>query len=290
MTLEREVSRRFRDGMVSGGDPVPPDFADALREIQRRRWPFARHVVFFDTIGSTNDVAMKLAADAEEGTVVVANEQTAGRGRYGRTWFSPPATGLYVSIVLKPPSADAEHDRVISLLTLASGVALADAIDAVAAIRAEIKWPNDLIVGGRKLAGILAERVSSAQGNSRTAMPVILGYGINVGANAYPPELSDRATDLQSETGRLVERAALCAETLAAVSRRYQDLLAGRFDAILDAWRARAPTSQGAHVSWNTPQGIKTGVTAGIDDRGALLVQVTHGIERIVGGELTWAL
>jgi BirA family transcriptional regulator, biotin operon repressor / biotin---[acetyl-CoA-carboxylase] ligase len=290
MTFERDVSRQFRDGLVSGGDPVPPDFAEALRETQRRQWPLARHVVFFNTIGSTNDVAMKLAADAEEGTVVVANEQTAGRGRYGRTWFSPPATGLYVSIVLKPPAAGAEHDRVISLLTLASGVALADAIDSVAAIRAEIKWPNDLVVRGRKLAGILAERVSNAQQDTRTAMPVILGYGINVGANGYPPELSDRATDLQSETGRLVGRAALCAETLAAVSRRYRDLLAGRFDAILDAWRARAPTSQGAHVSWNTPQGIKTGVTAGIDDRGALLVQVTHGIERIVGGELTWAL
>jgi BirA family biotin operon repressor/biotin-[acetyl-CoA-carboxylase] ligase len=290
MTLEREASRQFRDGMVSGGDPVPADFADALRETQRRLWPLAQRVVFFNSIGSTNDIAMKLAADAEEGTVVVANEQTAGRGRYGRTWFSPPATGLYVSIVLKPPAADAEHDRVISLLTLASGVALADAIDTVAAIRAEIKWPNDLMVRGRKLAGILAERVSHSKQDGRTQTPVILGYGINVGANAYPSELSDRATDLQSEAGRIVDRAALCAETLVSVARRYQDLLAGRFDAILDAWRARAPTSQGAHVSWNTPQGIKTGVTAGIDDRGALLVQVAHGIERIVGGELTWAL
>src|SRR6476660_9270087 len=167
MTPEREVSRQFMDSMVSGSDPQPQDLADALREAQGRLWPFARHVVFFNTIGSTNDVAMKLAADAEEGTVVVANEQTAGRGRYGRTWFSPPATGLYVSIVLKPPAAGAERDRVTSLLTLASGVALAEAIDTVAAIRAEIKWPNDLTVRGRKLAGILAERVSSAQRDSR---------------------------------------------------------------------------------------------------------------------------
>jgi BirA family biotin operon repressor/biotin-[acetyl-CoA-carboxylase] ligase len=288
MTVERKVSRQFRDDMMSSGDPLPSDLADAFREAQGRLWPVARQVVFFNTVGSTNDVAMALAPDAEEGTVVVANEQTAGRGRYGRTWFSPAATGLYVSIVLKPPAASAEHDRVTSLLTLASGVALADAIDTVAAIRAEIKWPNDLIVRRRKLAGILAERVSNAQRDRPTAMPVILGYGINVGANAYPPELSDRATDLQSETGRLVDRAVLCAETLAALSRRYQDLLAGRFDAILDAWRARAPTSQGAHVTWNTPQGIKAGVTAGIDDRGALLVQVNHAIERIVGGELTW--
>ena len=114
---------------------------------------------------------------------------TVGRG------FRRPPRASYVSIVLKPPAAGAEHDRVTSLLTLASGVALADAIDTVAAIEPEIKWPNDLIVRGRKLAGILAERVSNAQRDSLTATPVILGYGINVGANAYPPELSDRATD-----------------------------------------------------------------------------------------------
>jgi BirA family biotin operon repressor/biotin-[acetyl-CoA-carboxylase] ligase len=288
MTFEREVSGHLRTGAGSDGDPLPSDLADAFREAQGHLGSFARRVVFFNIVGSTNDVAMTLARDVEEGTVVVANEQTAGRGRYGRTWFSPSATGLYVSIVLKPPAASAGHDRVTSLLTLASGVALADAVDTVAAIRAEIKWPNDLIVRGRKLAGILAERVSHSKRDGRTQTPVILGYGINVGANAYPPELSDRATDLQSEAGRIVDRAALCAETLVAVSRRYQDLLAGRFDAILDAWRARAPTSEGAHVTWNTPQGIKAGVAAGIDDYGALLVRVDHGVERIVGGELTW--
>jgi BirA family biotin operon repressor/biotin-[acetyl-CoA-carboxylase] ligase len=274
---------------MSNGDPLPPDLADAFREAQERLWPLARRVVFFNTVGSTNDVAMTLASDAEEGTVVVANAQTAGRGRYGRTWFSPPGTGLYVSIVLRPPAASTEHDRVTGLLPLAAGVALADAIATVAAIRAEIKWPNDLIVRRRKLAGILAERVSNAARDRRTAAPVILGYGINVAANAYPPELNERATDLQSETGRLFEKAVLCVETLATCSRRYQDLLAGRFDAILDAWRARAPASQGARVTWNTPQGIKAGVTAGIDEQGALLVQVDHGIERIVGGELIWA-
>jgi BirA family biotin operon repressor/biotin-[acetyl-CoA-carboxylase] ligase len=288
MTFEREVSRHLRTGAGSDGDPLPSDLADALREAQGHLGSFARRVVFFNIVGSTNDVAMTIAPDVEEGTVVVANEQTAGRGRYGRTWFSPSATGLYVSIVLKPPAASAEHDRVTSLLTLASGVALADAVDTVAAIRAEIKWPNDLIVRGRKVAGILAERVSHSKRGGRTPPPVILGYGINVGANAYPAELSDRATDLQSEAGRIVDRAALCAETLVAVSRRYQDLLGGRFDAILDAWRARAPTSEGAHVTWNTPQGIKAGVAAGIDDDGALLVRVDHGVERIVGGEVTW--
>ena len=112
--------------------------------------------------------------------------------------------------------------------------------------------------------------------------------GINVGRMAYPPELVDRATALEVELGRTVDRAMLLAETLAALARRYDDLLAGRFDAILDGWGARAPGSRGAGVSWESPAGPRSGVTAGVDDRGALLVQVGDSIERIVAGELTW--
>ena len=157
MTLEREVSWQFRDGMVSGGDPVPADFADALRETQGRLWPFAQHVVFFNTIGSTNDVAIETGSrHAEEGTVVIADEQTAGRGRYGRTGFRRPAAGSMCRSS-RASCGRCEPDRVTSLLTLAAGVALAEAIDTATGLAPDIKWPNDLIVGGRKLAGILAE-------------------------------------------------------------------------------------------------------------------------------------
>src|SRR4029077_18904284 len=117
---------------------------------------------------------------------------------------------------------------------------------------------------------------------------VVLGYGINVGPAAYPPELSARVTSLESELGRLVDRPRVFAEKLAALAARFDDRLAGRFDAILDAWRARAPASQGARVSWTTPAGARTGITAGIDDHGALLVRVADRIERIVAGEVLW--
>ena len=117
---------------------------------------------------------------------------------------------------------------------------------------------------------------------------VILGYGINVGAIAFPPELAARATSLEIELGRGVDRAQLFAETLAALARRYEDLLDGRFDAILDAWRSRAPAARGARVSWTTPSGARNGVTAGIDGQGALLVQVGEQLERIIAGELMW--
>lgn len=264
-------------------------------------------MLYFTTIGSTNDVAASLGADASaEGTVVIADAQTAGRGRRGRTWFSPPASGLYLSVVLSPGRSKFDAARATTLLTLAAGVALAEGIERATGLSPGIKWPNDLLVGRRKLAGILAETVAAddprrpadtrdgrsesgppARG-TRDPMNVVLGYGVNVGPMAFPPELRDRATSLESELGRMVDRTLVCVETLVALSARYRDLVDGRFDVILDAWRRRAPSHQGAHVSWETPTGRQAGVTEGIDDHGALLVRVSDRVERIVAGEVTW--
>jgi BirA family biotin operon repressor/biotin-[acetyl-CoA-carboxylase] ligase len=170
---------------------------------------------------------------------------------------------------------------VTRLLTLAVGVALAEAVESATGLRVDLKWPNDLYVGRRKLAGILAE----AAGDT-----VVVGYGVNVTATSFPPDLRDRATSLESELGRSCDRATLFAETLAALDARYADLLEGRFDAILDAWRRRAPAAHGARVTWTAPGGPASGVTAGIDDDGALLVRAGERIERIVAGELTWEI
>lgn len=214
----------------------------------------------------------------------MADEQTAGRGRRGRTWFSPPGSGLYVSVVLMPARARVDPTRATLLLTLAAGVALAEAIEAASGLAVDVKWPNDLQVSRRKLAGMLAE----AAGAEPSGSAVVLGYGINVGPAAYPPELRERVTSLETELGRPVDRAPLLVETLAALARRYDDLLDGRFDVILDAWRARAPASMGARVEWTTASGPQSGVSAGIDDQGALLVRVGDRLERIMAGEVTW--
>lgn len=268
--------------MSRASDPLPREFAAALAAARERLAPLGGRVIFFNAIGSTNDEALARAGAADaEGTVIVADAQTAGRGRLGRPWFSPPGNGLYVSILLRPARAGG-GERATALLTLAAGVALSEAIEAVTALRPDLKWPNDLIVGRRKLAGILAESASSDLDT------IVLGYGINVTGDAYPPGIQDRATSLESELGRPIDRATLWAETLAAVAGRYRDLLAGRFDAILDRWRDRAPSSRGARVSWSTPAGLRAGVTAGIDDRGALLVRDGDRVERIVGGEVIW--
>jgi BirA family biotin operon repressor/biotin-[acetyl-CoA-carboxylase] ligase len=277
--------------MTRQGDPLPEGFAVALAAAGARLSPLGHRVIFFNTIGSTNDVALALAAGGDAGgAVVIADEQTAGRGRLGRRWFSPPGSGLYVSTVLQPAAARADPQRATGLLTLAAGLALAEAIEAAAGLRVDIKWPNDLVVARRKLGGILAEAVGVERGPAPQGgvASVVLGYGINVRSTAYPSDLGDRTTSLETAVGRPIDRATMCAETLAAVSRRYRDLLAGRFDAILDGWRSRAPGSCGARVTWSTPSGPATGVTAGIDDRGALLVQVGDHLETIVGGEVTW--
>src|SRR5262249_61682456 len=117
----------------------------------------------------------------------------------------------------------------------------------------------------------------------------MLGYGLTVSLAAYPLELADRVTSLESELGRRVDRADLCAQSLAALAARYDDLLAGRFDAILDAWRDRSPGSSGMRVSWETPAGTRSGITVGVDDMGALLVRVGERTERLVAGEIHWA-
>ena len=178
------------------------------------------------------------------------------------------------------PARSRDAERATLLATLAAGVALVEGVRLASGLAATLKWPNDLYVGKRKLAGILAEGAGDA---------LVLGYGINVRAAAFPADLAGRVTSLEGELGRGVDRALVFAETLCALSRRYDDLLEGRFDAILDAWRSLAPAAEGARVSWTTPAGEQTGVTAGIDDRGALLVKANNRLERIVAGEVVWS-
>ncbi len=275
---------------VPASDTLPADLAGALASAAAQLAPLGDPVLFFTAIGSTNDVGAALVADGHrEGAVIIAEAQTAGRGRRGHAWFSPPAGGLYVSVVVAPPAANTGTSRAMTLLTIAAGVALAEGIRAATGLHVDIKWPNDLHAGGRKLAGILAEGVPShPTPPSGPVGSVVLGFGINIGPMSFPSELAGRATSLDAELGRPVDRAVVCAHTLAALAARYRDLLAGQFDAILDAWRRRAPASRGARVHWQSPAGTQSGVTAGIDDNGALLVRTPYGVDRIIAGELVW--
>ena len=258
---------------------LPDDVADALARAASRIAPLGRRVLWFSTIGSTNDVAASLADQGEpEGTVVVADAQTAGRGRQGRVWISLPAAGLYASVILRP------SPEALDLVTLTAGVALADGLRAATGIDASVKWPNDIYVHGRKVAGILAEGGGSAAGASH----VILGFGINLLPAAFPPEVASRATSLETELGRAVDRGLVLAECLAALAGRYEQLRRGERTAILDAWRARARSTLGRAVEWDSPGGVCRGVAEDIDSRGALLVRTGTGRERLLAGEVRW--
>lgn len=229
------------------------------------------------SLPSTMDAAAVLAMEgAAHGVVVAADAQTAGRGRRGTTWASPPGAGLYFSFTARPSPGTA-----ISLFTLAAGLGVRDGVAAATGLSADLKWPNDLLVGRHKLAGILAEGL--ALGAPEQA--VILGVGLNVQPAAYPPDVRARATSLEGELGRDVERGLLFAEILSGLWQRLAALEASPGD-ILRAWRAASPSATGTRVEWDG----KHGVTAGIDESGALLVKTGGAIERVIAGALHWHL
>jgi len=214
---------------------------------------------------------------------IVANAQTAGRGRRGRTWQSPPGAGLYFSIVFRPP-LDGTSVRVLSLITLAAGLGVRGGIAEVTGLVTDLKWPNDVLIGRRKVAGILAE----GHGLGGGMQAVVIGVGVNVRQSALDGNAADRATSLEAELGRPVMRGPLLAALLVAVPAAYRRLIRGEADAILREWRAGAPSALGSRVEWDTSHGVERGTTAGVDEHGALLIQTPTAVERFVGGELRW--
>jgi BirA family biotin operon repressor/biotin-[acetyl-CoA-carboxylase] ligase len=263
--------------------PLPADIDLALTRYAGRLGIFAGRIQYWALVASTNDIAARLADQgAADGTVVLAETQTAGRGRHGRSWHSPPGAGLYVSLVL--PADGGTH------VTLMAGVAVAEAIRTITGLPVEIKWPNDVVsvAGGparwRKVAGILAEstRVGAA------AERLVLGVGINVRPADRPPELAMRATSLEEEVSRPVDRALLLVECLAGIASWQTRLrLADGRAALLTRWRELSPSSCGAVVTWHTHD-RRQGVTEGIDEDGALRVRTARGVERLVGGGVIW--
>jgi BirA family transcriptional regulator, biotin operon repressor / biotin---[acetyl-CoA-carboxylase] ligase len=281
-------------------DPLPPELAEALTRLAPRLGLFASRVLFYAETTSTNDVATALAdGGAEEGCVVIADAQTAGRGRLGRSWASPAGAGIYASVILRPDA------QVAPLLTIAAGVAIADGIEAATGLPPHLKWPNDIVVedgkgkGARKLAGILAEGGTSASFDSRSGPRehgreasgsswVVLGFGINVLPAAYPQDVAARATSLETELGHRIDRGLVLAESLAALSARYGHLRAGRAHAVVTAWRARAGSMFGRHVEWDAGGTVHRGIARDIDEHGALLVSDESGIRRVISGEVRW--
>lgn len=251
-----------------------------LREALRPAGPWAA-IVLLDVTDSTNRVAMEMAENgALHGTVVVADAQTAGRGRMGRRWESPAGKNLYVSLLLRPsvPTVDAPS------LALVAGVALADAVEAVG-VPAALKWPNDLYCGGRKAAGILAEMASDADG----VRHVVVGVGLNVNMEEvdFPPDLRGTATSLRILAGRMFRRVDVLARLLDAFGARYAEFLRGGFASLRDGWDRR-DFLRGRRVLLRRQGGEGWGAADGLDTSGALRFLPDGGpaIELVHSGEI----
>lgn len=262
---------------------LPHELQRQLGRAAGRVGPFVR-IEWHREVGSTNDLALRHAdAGAPEGLVVLADTQTAGRGRLGRQWISPPGAGIYMSALLRPP-------RLTPLLTLAAGVAAAEGIATATGLQPALKWPNDICVvpsqgGPRKIGGILAE---ARAGAGEAASALVVGTGINVEAAAFPRELAGVASSLEHELGRLIDRELLVVELLASLWRRYSDVRDGRSAGVLAAWRERATATFGRRVEWQMDHRTLTGLIEDVDEEGALIIRANHGSVRLVSGEVRW--
>jgi BirA family transcriptional regulator, biotin operon repressor / biotin---[acetyl-CoA-carboxylase] ligase len=238
--------------------------------------PFVSRVVWLESVDSTNDEARRRAAAGwPAGTVIVAEGQTAGRGRLGRRWFSPPGLGLYVTVLLRPSGPPGRMPQ----WTLGAAVAACAACREISVQSVTIAWPNDLMVGPRKLGGVLAELRHPAQAQVELA----LGMGLNVlhGAGDFPAELADRATSLRLAAGpqAALDRERLAARYLIHLGAIAQQIEADRFAEVAQRWESFAPGTRGRRVRIR-PGGDRAeiaGRIAGIDAVGALIVRAEDG-------------
>lgn len=232
--------------------------------------PFARRILHFFKIDSTNSVAIRLGQAGEpHGTVVIAEEQTAGRGRAGRSWASEKSVGIYVSILLRPPIPPAHAP----LLTLVAGLAARDAVAEDLDAAPDIRWPNDLLVGGRKLCGILTEMHAEPD----RIHYAVIGVGLNVNQSKMPADIADTATSMRIETHRIRSRFEILIRLLRSLDRYYNQFLADGATPILRRFAEVSTYFKGKRVRITTASESFTGTTAGLEPSGVLRVARDDG-------------
>lgn len=234
---------------------------------------------FFKT-ASTNQIAMGLGQQgAPRGTVVIAEEQTAGRGRLGRSWYSEKASGIYASVLLRPPMPPAAA----ALLTLAAGLATWHAVTEQTGLAPDIRWPNDLLLNGRKFAGILTEM----QAEPDRIQFVVVGMGINVNHERFPAELGSVATSLRLESGRVHSRLELLVRLLLKLEGYYNRFVSAGPAGLVEEFTRLSSFARGKRVTVRTATEAFTGTTDGLEPSGLLRVRREGGgVELVVAGEV----
>jgi BirA family biotin operon repressor/biotin-[acetyl-CoA-carboxylase] ligase len=236
-----------------------------------------RAIKYFKEVESTNKTAESIAEEAEEGTVVIAEVQTQGRGRMGRKWVSPKG-GIWISIILKPRMPPAQAYR----LTIIAGLSAAKTLRRYG-IDARVKWPNDVIIKERKVCGVLTEM--EAEVDQLKYAIVGIGIDVNIDVKLFPEEIRDTSTSLQAELGHSVDRVQLLQRLLENLEFEYLRLQHNKFPQILNEWRGLLATV-GKYVQINTPTKTIYGEAVGVDSEGALIVECRGGfLERILAGE-----
>lgn len=265
--------------LLSTPDVLHPDDLMSLLGSPR---VIGRDIQVFRETTSTNDIIERLARDGvKEGVVVFAESQTKGRGRLGRRWTSPRGQGLWFSILLRPKLRPTEATQ----LTILAATALAEAIRQHTGLAPGVKWPNDLLLRGRKVAGILTELTAEPD----RIRHIVLGIGLDVNQAAadFPPDLRRTATSLRVEAGHPFNRAELAAGILRALDHDYARLRDGQFEEIADEWEELC-TTLGREVVVAIGSRRIRGRAESLDSEGALLVRTEHGhLERITGGDVT---
>ncbi|KAF0220076.1 MAG: BirA family transcriptional regulator biotin operon repressor / biotin-acetyl-CoA-carboxylase [Geobacteraceae bacterium] len=241
-----------------------------------------RRIICFRETDSTNEVAFRLAEEGvEEGTVVIAEKQRRGKGRLGRRWESPAGVNLYCSVVLRPPILPMQAAQ----LTFLSTVAVARAVAETAALRPFIKWPNDVLINGMKVAGLLNEM--SAETEKVNFVVLGIGVNINMQRTQFPDDLRHPATSLALEAGKDVSRLYFTRNLLKTLDELYDSYLARGYAPVREEWLARCDIC-GRKVKVSFQESGITGVAVGIDDYGALLLQLPDGrVEKVLAGDVT---
>jgi BirA family biotin operon repressor/biotin-[acetyl-CoA-carboxylase] ligase len=239
-------------------------------------------VHYFEELETTQQTAAEMAArGALHGEVVIAERQTAGRGRMGRTWHSPPGVNFYGTFILRPEMPVAEA----ALLSLVAGVAVAETMELVAPRIVALKWPNDVWLGGRKAGGMIAEAVTDSH---HRLVCVLLGIGLNLNLSPedIPAELRDRATSVMAATGRPCDRVDLAGELFSRLEYRYMETVSGGFAAVRPVWE-RYSALTGRHVTVIDGPSRIGGTVRGIGPDGALLLESEGQIVRVLAGDVS---
>jgi BirA family biotin operon repressor/biotin-[acetyl-CoA-carboxylase] ligase len=246
---------------------------------QLRAERIGHEILIHDSVDSTNDIAKRLVGESsKEGIVILADSQTQGKGRLGRTWYSEENVGIYLSTILKPALPLEE----IAQITLVAGVALVQAINEFSQTRAFLKWPNDILLNGKKVAGILTENYQEADLSG-----VILGIGINVNHARFPVPLQHIATSMAMEDGEIFERLPLITFFLNHLDQEYQSFLNEGISSTVVQWNLNSDMF-GKHISLT--QGAQTvyGTAMKLDDEGQLVILLDDGEEvAFSSGEVT---